>query len=1447
MNEKIKVVIVDNEEGAKAAAIDAAEDSLSAAAGELELKGSGVLEKFKSIFTKEGVVNFSKKIFKHNLFKEKYRQEEIARTKKLIFESGNIYATEQGSQEEHDEAMSAIVDRFVSEYDEMIHTEAGEKKEVLDENNAEEKELKDDITNLIKDYAAGNLNDSTFQEEKIRLFQESSTNKGSVLGKGGMYADNLLIIAKQIKANVEHGQKLEEMDLEFDVIVGKAKAGVRTEANYNKIDRIVDKISSTKIGSLVNETTVAVAVGTAYCIATAVSQRLLRSKLFALGSFGAATLLSGGVAALKESKRLEDERRQHNRDLAQGKKFNKDMAPRRAELEELRYNTELANNLKENLEASLYEADGSLKEMSQEDLNLVLANLAEIEARIRISDTQRIDLISFSNIKKVEQERYDLNLTRAKAKVDLRNTLDKRSDLNLPSGDNFDDSLAKLIGLKTKMFFQDGGGIEEKNRSFKKMKTKKMAIRAGWAVLAGLTIGAGVQEIKSWFDGNLQGITERFFDGKSEGKSATVFEGLRRWIAGGDSPRLNGPIHEEIINGGHFKLPEGASLVAGSGGAYNLMNGDEIVAGDIEFNPDGSLTEEAKIILANNNVIMSENIVSTAVETTTPGTQPEDIINKNPGLFHQVKRALWLDNNTKAFDKNELKLWWGGDSNSGIDSKGNYVFNVKHMMPKGSYHGNQSVNAQELIKSGGLKMIFSLSSETQNTACEVPIDANGNALIDKDSEIGKLLFANEDGKARFLGKYAEVVQSTGQNPDGSEKIRMLATHVGEGFKGTSPEHVVNEVKTVITNLDVPVDAPIDLPIVLPIMPRTPLEKAYNSLPYGYNQKGSSKEDQKLFIKNRSETLIKDPDAQLDHYNEAEAYMSKFSEEYEQEIEELAKQAGPMEKTTKLTICIPAAGHQEGKNIYKSLENYTKQTADPKEYEICILVNRPDKDVEGKEVKPDETLAEIKRFQKNYPNLRIKIIEKVLPFAEAKIGNARKLLSDATLYRNHQRGKAAPDLIMVSNDADNEGIAPEYIKNFIDKFEANNKIDGMLGQLDWDPAAYVKYPAIHIGTRLFQFLNTEGRINTNRMTSSGANFAFRSSIYSAIGGYLKEKVGGEDVAVGQAIVSARGGDDEAVKAIQFAGAKVSRLYTSTRRAIDAWKSGLAPVEQWDKGFSAFDNEIRAFDLDKDKSAYNFEDEKDVARLKKELEYVINRTLDVYERGEQLDKGKDNKYYKKNLRYLGINYKVSDKGDVVIENMSRLVKNLQKYQKMGVKLRDYKSSKISKEEFSKSEPEKKSPKFKFKSTVEKKPEPEIKPALEKKPESTPKPEAKPEPETKPKPEVKPKPEKAPLKKEEVDLSKLTFDKLYEMLSGRADKKEPLILKGWENKRIKLDKERLKLFVDYIDLAKKNSAVFGDRQVDDFLSYEKVKDFSRESKEILKAKDKIDLAKAKYKTSL
>lgn len=422
----------------------------------------------------------------------------------------------------------------------------------------------------------------------------------------------------------------------------------------------------------------------------------------------------------------------------------------------------------------------------------------------------------------------------------------------------------------------------------------------------------------------------------------------------------------------------------------------------------------------------------------------------------------------------------------------------------------------------------------------------------------------------------------------------------------------------------------------------------------------------LFEKHRSPNLRNNPEAPLDPYNEAEAYFNRQNPEYLREIQTLAsKIQPPPSPNLKAIVCIPVAGHQEGANIYESLNNYTFQDAAKDQYEILLFVNQPETDREGNPIRPDRTMAEIERFRRDHPDMPIRVVSRVMPFDQAKISYVRKYLNDIALLRHHQRDQGAGDIVLISNDADNKGIAPTYINNFIQKFEENTHTDAMLGQLDWDPEAYTKYPLVHFGTRLFQYLNAIGRHNSGRMVSSGASSAFKGSIYAGIGGYIPEISHGEDISIGQAIIAARGDHTR----IQYGGARVSRLYTSARRAVDSLNSGLVPVIQWNNGFSAFDDEVRRLQLGEGQNI-NYSDPGQVEKLKTDLEVVINKTLDVYEGDERV--GKDAPYYRRALRYLGVQYKLRN-GNVFITNMDQIGRRLQHYQRIGVLQRDIKSGK------------------------------------------------------------------------------------------------------------------------------------------------------------------------------
>jgi hypothetical protein len=1192
---------------------------------------------------------FFSKIWKHNLFREYYRQNEIALAKEEILESGNLYVGENVDQKVHDEAMNSVVNRFIQEYDETIHTEAGEERKIIGNESLDDQRLNIAIRALIREFASGKIDDESFKEEQKRIIAEATGFTGEELKNTVAHTDNLFEIARQSKIAVEHGASLDEIDQEIEVVVGKAKIGVRTESKYNTVDRIAAKIQSSKVGKYVNEATIASGVAIAYGATIGLSQRLVRSRALAWGTFGASALVGGVVAGARESVKVEDERKQHSRERAKGKEMNEDMT-RRLEMEKTIYKTTPAKSLIESLKNT------SQRILGPEDFFGAVRVLAETEARIKLSDSEKIDLISYADFKSIEGERLNLDIARAEAKVKLRKMV-VDGVIELPEEKAFDEFYSLTMDTQITDLREGEEGIETKDRLFKKMKMKKVAGAAFKAVATGLVVGGLAQEASAFFSDNKEGVVEHVLGMNKDHipKSVTALEGIRRWIEG-EKVAERAMHHVVLSNGSNVNLPDGVDIVPNpnASGEFLFTKDGEIVSDKIQFN-GGKLTQASEEILKENEVYITNTVTHvTNHENVTIG--PKEVVDKHPEMFHKIQRKFWYDNDTPKSDLNELKTHFGGVSGTGIDSQGNYVMSINKMTSDGSFHKDLSVDAQEVMKNGGLKMLLSLSEDSQSNVVEVPIDEHGQAILDPNSEIAKMFFKNENGHLKFTGKFMEIGQSIGMTKDGIEQFNLLSTVVGPG------QETISTIKDVIvdnpvTSFEVTDHLPyVEPPVFIPIFGRTPLEKMKNpnkgSIEYAYNGFSSIKRED--YESRMSESLKKNPDANLDEKKEIKDYLARQEKGHLKYVQELANEAGPMNPACKLSICVPVAGHQEEKNIYKTLENYLYQTADKNDFEIVLFVNRPDKDREGKPVTPDGTMSEITRFIKDHPEMKVAVINRVIPIENARMGYLRKSLNDAVLQRHITRGETAPNHVIVSNDADNKGVAQEYIQNFIEKFEKHPEVDSYMGQLDWDPESYVRNPLVHIGTRLFQYVDIQLRkSDKNNIPSSGANFAFRSGMYASVNGYSSDFDLAEDVDLGRAIKASRIGAKNK-KAINFAGARVSRLFTSSRRAEKAIKDGLSPVEQWNKGFSAFDDEVRKVDWESLSKGIDYNNKESVKVLVDQLENVINRTMKAMTWVQA-----DHEVFKRSLGWLGIKYKLVGVNQIKIVDATKLIKGLKQY--------------------------------------------------------------------------------------------------------------------------------------------------------------------------------------------
>lgn len=283
-----------------------------------------------------------------------------------------------------------------------------------------------------------------------------------------------------------------------------------------------------------------------------------------------------------------------------------------------------------------------------------------------------------------------------------------------------------------------------------------------------------------------------------EAKATTALQVFKEYLMGqtglsAEDIAENLEFTGQEIDGHMINLPEGMNLEPNPDGTFNLVNNGNVLSENIpvSFDADGTVSAETMQAFEEAGMLHAGHDVHNIVEYQETTITPEELVaSKHEGLT-KVARDLWYDNDTEApiFDKNELGTWWGGENNIGIDEDGNFVFNIAHITSEGSYHGGFSADAEELVKKGGVKMLLSMSRGTQDMVFEVPIDVNGNAVIDPDSEIGKMFFSVEDGKAVFEGRFAEVAQMMGSE-DGAEHVRILSTVEGNGIDGVN---IIEEV------------------------------------------------------------------------------------------------------------------------------------------------------------------------------------------------------------------------------------------------------------------------------------------------------------------------------------------------------------------------------------------------------------------------------------------------------------------------------------------------------------------------------------------------------------------------------------------------------------------------------------------------------------------------------
>lgn len=1285
----------------------------------------------ESLHAEKRDAGFFAKIFKHNIAYEVSRQIAISRSRSKILNEKNLYASDNFDRDAHRKATGAVVDRFLIEHEDFLHGEGktAEKKKVFGD-SPEEKAVKKDLEALVREYATNpEMDAEELAKRKDAIFASANKLAGEAKGRGLMYADNLDKIAEQVRQQAAHAGGIANLELDLEITLGKAKLGARTERDRNMLDRAIDGLqrysTSGRIGSgILNamHEEVFVALSTVYVIGGLVGRA--KAGAAALATFGTSMLVTGAYSAYKEKSRLGRERSLHERQMALGGetknddraavesellrkkaalkwwnvmerhaidkeleelKNGREIQPRRAEMEKFALARESAKGLAESVRGFL-SADG--KEL-RGDISVADATsaLADIEARIRISDREKIDLLKYTSVAEAEVERLNLDVARASLKAALRKAHDGAfSTTDKKEYANFQEYYNEIYKLREGALYGKESAVQKQHRAFARWSNWAALKRGGSTMVIGALVGTAAHDVWALGTGG----------GANDTTLGSAYHALMGYF--NHVPAPVGSPNVETIGGGMFTTPAGTDLVPQADGSFVLESvaDHHAIASGLHIDASGHLdaASEATLRSAGANIVESDTSVSsTATTSSTESTW--DWLRHH--FMQKIHRDHWMGNDTPMHysddlkrwlgaDYNELKLEWGGVMGPdgvhpmGLDANGQIVMTMGHMTPDGSWHDGLTENAPAEIVERKVRLLLTMNDHSQNSVIELLSDQHGQFHIDPNSDIGKTFFRIDHGKVIPLYHTAEVGISKGFDSAGVNHFNILATAQGEGVRsGITSTEIGECVDQHVTNIDLPGNEvpPVIVPWFVPVrgrQPMEPLKKGGRSTPgpvpprgvppvvpprgpetsvgygvsygegYGYGY-GLDPETGMLRSEAYQERALRQlrDEPNLDTAGRETELVNEYLEQqdpvYLAELDAMITSEIPMSGEIQTIITIPA--YSEEKNIERTIRQYLKVQG-PETFEVVILENHP------KTSGRDKTGEIIERLKREIPQLHIVHLYKEFE-RKPPIGLVRKYLVDAVLRRRQKAG-IDHSLVVVSNDADLEDISPKYVETITKKFHDDPKLDALAARVDYPKDAYKQFPLFHASQRLLQYMQIAFR---NYILKSpelvGANTAFRAGTYAAVGGYNPRSVLGEDLEMGWMIKDARKHDASRVQYLNAA-----KIVTNARRPVVKMLSGANLMNQY-ADFHA-NEEVRKAPLEtllKERRDFKLE----------EFGAEVQMTYDYYDakrrsKGGWMDDVFVDKAFAKAMGFLGVRYTISE-GRVTITDASGLTEGLEEY--------------------------------------------------------------------------------------------------------------------------------------------------------------------------------------------
>ncbi len=1062
----------------------------------------------------------AKKIFKGGIAKNYYRQKYINEARRDMRLAQNIVL--DYDEKERRRFNRGVCKTFLSEEEGVIDEQAGDSRKSLQE---EFPEMHAKIQDIVARYASGEIKST---EEASREFKQiiRDLESGSYSGENGHISvsnitdiaieakrryDALMTISESMNGKLEHDEAIARVMAGFDVKYGERRMD-RLDPHYNKVDKIVNKIQMSKLGPLVSPETTALAVGAAACVVETFGRRV--PTLI----FGTVPGLSGAIAGgMRASADFEKEHSRALYDERYSREFDGNQKERERMMKTLHEHhsaKEVSNDLASRIDA-INEARAKGTDTAGMYKELLQA-VARCKAYLDFDKTEH-SVLSYSSEVEAPEEQLRLLQQMGAAKRLLRET-----------GANIDKALNDSSALMTNTVDSINNNLKESEKLKRKAKVARIAKRAGVGLAAGVVTFVGMQEVRALFDDNVQGIFES--GNGNYGARLTATKKLALALTGKDKMTPDMKSNFDIASGNLTENSKELNFVQAKDGTYSLVDAKgKTIANGLDWNaktgemtPASIKTLEAQGIKVSSPDKLTQMISKDVRTTSTRNVSIKEYFENTTDKTPNVHREYWYDNNTSAFDQNELRCYYH------TDTDGNHGL-ITGMFDNGSYHGDKVAQFSALAKNGSIKLMISPTEATQGTPIQVTGELLPNGQISFCPEPGTAAASFFDADGKFIGKYAEIVQDLGTNSNGEMMIAPLSTVVGEGYDGNLPiiEEIVETVKT-------PVDVPEylfqfpgnewNMPFIMPfsaagamnaskhaeVPERSKTEMNFQGYGYGYGGYSAESSPEKLgeVSPRIAEGKKLNLGTELSWYID-DQLQSKSEKEYIDSVKREAEKS-PVLKTidnkVKTIVTIPVHAPTESENIYRTLSLYSQQEGIDHESLVILLdVNwRGDREKgDPAEVaqKIQATRDRIEQAKRDFPNLKIATMEQS---DHTGIHEVAREMNDVVMYALNSAVKSGKmsadnDVLVIRNDADMKHMGKNYVASYQKAANDNPKTPLFTGSSWFDINRQSAAPGF-AATQVIERVNNMFGAFNGEIHTEGRNFAYRASHFAAMNGY-----------------------------------------------------------------------------------------------------------------------------------------------------------------------------------------------------------------------------------------------------------------------------------------------------------------------------------------------------------